>query len=205
MLLGGLPEREKQKLAVEMKLNLGVFSASVRSEGTVGPMEHRVPRLEAVVKHLTKTEWVGTIQSPGTYIADTAVFSHGVYQSSVSQLPPAAMFASESSDHCFLMMGSPHHIVGNQEEYDMATSPSYVIQEILKAIETEDAEVAGGKQVPALIQRVQMALKWTTRLEGLQQRLEFFAKKLGQGASQNTDGTPVQVTLATPIYVAMAD
>lgn len=112
MLLGQLPDRERQKLAVELKVNLAVLSMKVTGTGTVGPIDHRVNRLEAVVRHLRATKDVGDFLSESSYISDTLDISY------CTQGPESSFvaFVGRRGSRYLMMGGSAKHLLGGASD-----------------------------------------------------------------------------------------
>jgi len=198
MLLGSLPEREKQKLAVELKINLGVLSVKATGSGNVGPMDHRVSRLEAVVRQLQKTSYVGDFLSPGSYIADTL---NMVYATQTETEIDAVAFGAVAGRRCLAMVGSARHIIGHVPNL-AAPSPAIGASHlpgILRFFKT----LSDSKEGMHLSEVFGQAENYVSILvhEAPVQRVEFFARRLKQGTSPGQG----EVIIASPLYVALAD
>src|SRR5258708_16854110 len=71
MLLPQIPQKLKSKMAAEIGVNIGVLTASLKSERDVDEKADRNSRLNTVIKFLRKTEDVGSIDEPRNWIEGT--------------------------------------------------------------------------------------------------------------------------------------
>jgi hypothetical protein len=76
ILLPQVPTAFKQKIAIEVGVNLKVFSAKASTEHTT--LEDRVSRVRVVARHLQNTEATGGIANPKPWIADRKIFDVGL-------------------------------------------------------------------------------------------------------------------------------
>jgi hypothetical protein len=210
MLLGSIPERQRRTLALELKVDLKIISATAKSEEAV-PTQTRFGRLAVVAKHLRDTAFVGPLNSPAEYIADTCPVSWWDYPAVAlgeTESGAITVFAGRTSNTTFALFGSGVHVIGRQSTKPAMFSSSPAIVSFLKQ-EFGDVRSFSSPTVmpaPAPIQQVLAATldaaeNILSMVPG--QSMEFLARRLLSGTIES-DGKKMAVTIATPLYVALA-
>jgi hypothetical protein len=212
MLWPQLPEASKRRITRELKLDWKVISLSRKSEEL--PTEHRIHRLEAVERYLMteESEKVGSLDSPKPWILDTLNLKSGVYRK-WRRPDKAAIFAGADDHHVVLLGGSVHHLTGygrtdaNRAPGDYFGSELGQLMRVLVAdhsesMTTSDLYSRNIIESIAIGEAIRAMLHWNSPTQPLQ----FLAKSFFPSPRQlNYNGLLLDVTFATPLYVAMAD
>jgi hypothetical protein len=214
MLLPQVPHDVKKKVATEFGIDLKLLTAKHKTEEESD--ENRISRLEAVVKFIKEYGNVGTVDKPDQYIEDTLPMRWGPYDKFVAAEPSVVYFGGETDRTVFGLGGSLHHVIGNVGTSQSSASASlapFLLSYLGKNPATGESEANGGEisgaQTDLDGEFAREVVYLTTRgMKGPSQRLEFLAKRLLQGPSPHPDRDKragMQVLLATPLYVSMAD
>jgi hypothetical protein len=211
MLLPQVPHDVKKKVATEFGIDLKLLTAKRKTEEDSD--ENRISRLETVVKFILEYGNVGTVDQPDQYIEDTLPMRWGPYAAIGYGGPGFVYFGGETDRTIYGLGGSLHHVIGNvgTSEASSASATPNLLSYLGKHLATGESEVKGD-EIRGAQTSLDMELAGihfaTTGMRGPQQRLEFLAKRLLQGPSpfpERDRRAGVQVLLATPLYVAMAD
>lgn len=197
MLLAQIPHDAQQKLAIEFKVDLKLFSASRRSEQA--DESNRFTRLEAVVSFIREYGNLGTIDQPNHFIDDSLEMQWGPISSSTEKVTPV-YFGGVTEQTIFGMGGSMKHLIGQSgsSHPDSESLTPVLINCLQQEITASDKDDhPRGSPENWALRAVELA---TTQMKGPTEPLEFLAKRLlyGRGVSKKR-----KVLLASPLYVAM--
>jgi hypothetical protein len=192
MLFPQVPHDIQNKVALEFKIDLKLFSASRKSE--TESENNRIARLEAVVDFIRQYGNVGTVDEPNDYIEDTLAMA---WSDRVPCAEGMAYFAGETDKTLVGLGGSVHHIIGNSASEMYATSSS--IPAVIEFLFRKKDQNESDESVPHMAKSMRNAM---SGIFGPTQELEFLAKRLAYWPS-----TPEQpnLLLASSLYVAAAD
>lgn len=209
MLLPQVPHDIKKKVATEFGIDLKLLTAKRKTEEETD--ENRISRLETVVKFIQEYGNVGRVDEPDQYVADTLPMRWGPYGWGAASY---VYFGGETNKTILGLGGSIHHVIGNvgNSPASSASATPNLLSYLRKHVETHESEVKNDEDDELIsfpagweLRAIHLA---TTGMQGPLQQLEFLAKRLLHGPNPypETDrGADVQVLLATPLYVAMAD
>jgi hypothetical protein len=228
MLYAQIPAPLRDKIAVELKIDLRLFSASVRP---IEQTETRYSKLRLVTRYL---EWhlpMGTVDEPGTYFRGRLPMRWGPLgsRSRSHEQGPFTLFAFHEGRKYLALVGSSSYVTGGEDfreshqgqsrlEQPGAPRPSsYNLVQVEEYIDNSRADLeqyllqegrldqgasAGPpppEADPASAQLLQKVNYLVANFRGPIQELEFIAVRLLSGALQ----TGTQVVLGTPLYVAL--
>ncbi len=210
MLLPQIPRELKSKLAAEIGVNIGVLTASLKSERDIGEKADRISRLNTVIKFLRKTEDVGSIDEPRNWIEGTEDV-----RVAYPEEREAVFFVGRSqAQTLFALAGSSAHLTsrGASDTTNIGWSflPS-LLGQLRAMIDTfEDPSI--NDQSRDIVSR---ALAETTESEwldlvqelekvapGPRMKVSFLAKRL---LAAKHEYLGFNAVLATPLYVAMEE
>jgi hypothetical protein len=189
-------------LAGELKINLGVLSASFKQES---PQETRFSKLEVVRKYLEKHAEVGTTDKPGEYFAGVSPMRWGPY----GWEEGLVYFGGSTDKTIFGLGGSSRHMIG---ESGGSNPHSQSATAALVSVLTKHVQQKESKSGPPASENFNdqcteamafMAVELaTSQMNGPVQRLEFLAKRLlwQEGVDEKRN-----ILLGTPLYVSMTD
>ena len=195
MLLPQVPHKAKKKTSTELGFDLKVLSAKYKSEAETD--FDRISRLETVVDFIREYGNIGTLDEPDDFIEDFATV--GVARSGQSTTK-VAYFGGKTERTVFALVGSAVHLVsGTKTTAELA-------------YHSEIGEIIGWLQetVPAnrgrfnLLRSISFLVPLSTWGD-CSYRIEFMAKRLHSELVRNAKGENINVVLATPLYIAMAD
>jgi hypothetical protein len=210
MYLQQLDQVEKERLAAQVKISLGVVSASLDAEKTVAG--NRMSRLRAVETLLRREKSIGDSGSTASWIEGVGPFAQATFQGDRG----VALYYF-SSDELFLgLVGSMHHVIGNVRGPTAEASASYLTSLLMttaiidgaqagvieKSDEDLDHYVKAG--IRSVGRSAWLPLTYTLARQYDQaatQRIDFLARRL----STEIDPNGRRVTIATPLYVAAVD
>jgi len=195
MLLPQVPHKAKKRTSTELGFDLKVLSAKYKNEAETE--SDRISRLEAVVDFIREYGNIGTLDDPDDFIEDSATVGVGRAGESTTKV---AYFGGKTERTVFALVGSAVHLVSGTK-----TTPEV-------AYHSEIGEIVGWLQetVPAnrgrfnLLRSISFLVP-LSRWGDCSYRIEFLAKRLHSELVKNAKGQEINVLLATPLYVAMAD
>jgi hypothetical protein len=212
MLYPQVPHALKQKVSTDLKVDLKLFGGSRTTEKETE--ENRMTKLETVVRFVEENEDVGTVDSDGSYFADTLEMRWGIPQlrdATVGARVPSGLvsFGAIVGDTSVGLFGSACHLVGvggTPQTGDIKTtmggeSTFFNIAAAVNGMFGQDQTEVGRGDLTSNDEVLQQFVLFTQRMSGPQQRLEFLAKRLAVGTAR--DGR--RVLIGTPLYVALAD
>lgn len=194
VLVPQLPEPRLRALTADIRVNMGVVAASVKTSDKAAS-----PELSARAKILTnylesQQGWVGTLAEPGRYLRDIASLRHGVLENYAANL---AVFVGLVNGLKLALIGSPASLIGAAAQADANHSVDYYLLRFLgEAAESLPAEEDLNEHERQFFEHaIDRALTVGLSLP-TSQRVEFLAKPLFHAEG---------VLVATPIWVAFAD
>lgn len=200
MLLPQVDPGLARKRAGEVGVNLPFLTAKRQVES---PAPERVVRLERVVRHLDDFGDVGTIDEPGQYFRGRLRMRWAPLGAEL------VYFAGSTEDTVVGLGGGSGHVLGTSGsvERPVAFAPSSLPRMIggLAAALAADAEPSGNAVPGDALGTAHQAHR---RLRGVEQELEFLAKRLQHGPSPYPELDPrdgMRVLLGSPLFVALAD
>ncbi len=220
MLYSQIPSKIRDKIAVELGINLGMFSLNVR--GRENQEKTRYEKLRLVVKYIEDNKDVGTVEQPKAYFKGSLPMRWGP----CSETPDLVFFGGETEQTFLGLGGSLGNIIGNQSGESSTKLPSSATPFIISVLSKElDLSTKQQKKLNVFLEPWQahftgnsakdnaIVLAMTRRaaklMEGPEDYLEFFAKRLVEGTidAQGLEraGESDLVVLGTPLYVAMVD
>ena len=107
MLRGSIPRQIRERIAVELKLDLKIVSASLSAKPT---LEDRYQQARVVAEYLRNEDLVGSIEEPNEYFAGTMLMHWGPYGGYGDS--SMVFFAGEQDDVCVGLGGSMRHAIG---------------------------------------------------------------------------------------------
>jgi len=195
MLFAQIPSRFAERLAIELKIDFKIISASVSSGAS---NETRFSRLAIVKQYIEKHENVGSIDEPNEYFI-------GKMQMSWSKFPFTSQmvyFGGIANQTALGLAGSLKHVIGESqppEKFQWSLSDlggAYV--GLIDALNPDEpSNQVPAEKVTSLVARMTQEIIST----GNTQNLEFLARKLKEGYSRHYDK---KVLLGSPIYVSLS-
>jgi hypothetical protein len=212
MLLPQITGVEKKKVAAEFGFNLEVLSGSIKTERE--SLLNRVHRLAAVESAIRKKYEIGSIGRLRDWVEGTV----DMVPARFGKHPELCFHFVDQTFHFFALGGSSHHVVGDIRAASATAGLSHT-DRLLATLETAVYGQPGWyqKRGKALAQSLHKGitpfagvLPWTRLLEELsrqfehapRQRVSFLARKL---VSETWVPDGKRYTLATPLYIALAD
>jgi hypothetical protein len=211
MLLPQIPEKMKGKFALELGVNVGVFSAKMKGEEDLGLKSDRFSRLNAVIKYLKNSEEIGSVDDPKSWIEGTEQLRI-VYPTEHKE---AVFFVGQSKEKIRITLaGSAAYLTskGTGVIHDVGWSflPDLLIQLRMVVGAFENPEIED-RRLELLTQctTTEMESEWMGWLASLERNargpsmtLKFLARRLLTGVDADAGR---KVLLGTPLYVAYAD
>src|ERR1700674_859806 len=212
MLYSQVPHAVKKKVSTDLKIDFKVFGGSRTSEKETE--ENRMTKLEAVVRFIEENEDVGTVDSDGSYFADSLEMRWGIPQVRDAAvggrvLSALVSFGAMLGSTSVGLFGSACHLIGvggSPQPGDIKTtmggeSTYFNIVAAVNGMFGQDQAEVGRGDLASNEEVLQQFVRFTQRMSGPQQRLEFLAKRLAVGAARNG----CRVLIGTPLYVALAE
>ncbi|HME78619.1 MAG TPA: SAVMC3_10250 family protein [Mycobacterium sp.] len=233
MLFDQIPPELRQRISAEAKVDLKLASLTIKEAQT--PTATRMAKLNVVERYIDRHQRVGTVQEPGSeYFRGTMPLRWGWFPDlNASRDSPnggfnVAFFSGERDGHTVVLVGSRHHVLGEQPlsvSADVMTSSAFptitmvVVKHVSdvyeKATKLDDLrehrmmewEAEFHTRPEIVLQMVRMP-----RLGGPPRWMEFLAVPILEGdvalpilEGDVGDGPETHTVLATPIYVAHAN
>jgi len=209
MLFPQIPKETKGKLGAEISANLGVLKATVKSEKESQPKENPIAQLQAVIDYLKRSEKLGSMDKPESWIEDT-LSARVIYLAENNQV---VFFVGTSPGGTrFALGGSAANLLSHQKAETVQIGWSF-LPDLIQSLRIM-VSVSDEKSSPESVERFLSAtaasneFEWMDLLKAVQgassgttMRITFMAKKLLSGAHTQDGKFGV---LATPLYVAMA-
>jgi hypothetical protein len=208
MLYSQIPKKIRDKIAVELGINLGMFSPNVKRKEN--HEKTRIEKLRLVVNYIENNMDVGTVGQPLEYFKGSLPMRWKALGSHSSLVYFGGITANKIT--IVGLGGSMIHVIGDQPVESseprksskvigsQAVGIESVLYEVLKLPEKKIADYYLEDNTELLT-----AVSHVTRtINSPLQRLEFLAKRLVEGTHKEYDKS-WHVVLGTPLYVAMAD
>ena len=207
-----LPQRERKTVGAQLGFDLGVLSGSITTEReSVGK---RAARLAAVEASIRKKYEIGTIGRLRDWVEGTVEVVPATFHTH----PELMFYFVDQTHHFFALGGSAHHVVGDLRP-EAATSSLSHADRLMRTLEAAVYSQPGwyaqrGRKLERSLHTgitpFADVWPWTRLLEELshqfahafRQRVTFLARKL---VSQAWEPEGKRYTLATPLYIALAD
>jgi hypothetical protein len=190
----------------QTELSIGLKMFGARRTSVSAPGADRIARLERVVRHLSDTRSVGSLDAPESFFWGLMPMRWRVIPSETGG--PLAFFGGTWEGKSVGLGGSGRHLLGSgTPESGLATGS--MAPELLDGIassELEDELVVDAveDEIDGDLGALETVRKAVRDLRGPTQNLEFVAKRLLDGDAGGPDG-PQPVLLGTPVYVALVD
>lgn len=189
MLYAQLPPDFLKGISAEVKVNVGVLSGTLKGTSDANDSNLLQP-LHAVSEYIRKREYIGTINSPGTYISDTSSLKYGIVSEYASDI---AFFGGVIGSNTLALIGSSTSLIGETERADANHSSYYYTLKFLNNAVNYGQTKGENPPFHSFTEAAWIALK---ALPPLTYNLEFLAKVLHREKG---------LIVGTPIYVAMVD
>ena len=209
MLFDQIPQKLRQRLSGEAKIDLKLASLTIKDAGQ--PMATRMSKLKVVESYIDCHHQVGTIAHPGNqYFRGTMPMRWGCLEDfraeSVERPPLVAMFCGESEGQTVALVGSRRHVLSEQPLPENAgvgrsgSSTSYLVAAIAKHV----SDLSGTEyDTLGSTERALNTVFWVAgQISGPHRMMEFIAVPLLE--ERDGDGRRHRV-LATPLHIAHAD
>jgi hypothetical protein len=190
MLYPQIPAKFLSAADAELKVNLGVVSAGLKSKSPDRPTE-LTGRVASLVSYIRENETVGTVDDPCTWIQGTADLHWGIVEEYASDI---ALFGGSINSKVLALLGARESIVGAAQTSQAQHDPYYYTLKFFNSVVEGQTSLLA--QMPPYTASWEEAVTIGLRaLPKTTQRLDFMAKVL---LSEEN------VLVATPLYVALA-
>lgn len=189
----------------ELSIGLKVFGARRTVVSAAGA--DRVARLERVLRHLSDTRSVGTLDAPERFFWGLMPMRWRVIPSELSG--PLAFFGGTWEGMSVGLGGSSRHLLGADAAegglFPGSTTPA-LLDGIAASSELEDELVVDAveDELDGDLGALETVRKAVAAVPGPTQNVEFVAKRLLHGDVGDPDAAQ-PVLLGTPVYVALVD
>ena len=190
MLYPQIPAKFLSEADAELKVNLGIVSAGLKSRSPDRPSE-LTGRIASLVSYIRENETVGTVDDPRTWIQGTADLRWGIVEEYASDI---ALFGGSINSKVLAMLGARESIIGAAQTSQAQHGLCYYALKFFNGVAEGNTSLLA--QTPPFTASWKEAV--TTGLKALPEtthRLDFMAKVLL---------TEEDVLVATPLYVALA-
>jgi hypothetical protein len=234
MLYSQIPKKMLDKIAVELGINLGIFSLTAKGKGN--QEETCYEKLKVVVNYIENNMDVGTIDQPKTYFKGSLPMRWGpLWRDGHEEGKNLIYFGAETAETIVGLGGSEYHIIGNQKGESSPRTfmslPPFMEWALRKELDMSlitqrHNDDFNERNLEANI--FSCVVGATRSMKGAPQHLEFLAKRLREGSDEAykpeflgkpiyfmKNGEPVEpseeyeksyhVVLGSPLYVAMVD
>jgi hypothetical protein len=220
MLLPQVPHDIRQKVAVEFKTDIKIFSASRKTETESD--DNRIARLESVLDFLRQYSDLGSVDRPGEYIADSISMRWGPYTGTGPNT--VVYFGGETERTAIGLGGSIRHVLGavGNDSPTVGSLTPFIMKTLVHELNLDQPEIHPSLATHPDAHTLPFAaiLLANQNMMGPTQRLEFVAKRLldsDRDLSTEERETTIQhnsmqngshlkrILLGTPLYVALAD
>lgn len=193
MLYPQIPRNLLSNIAVDLKINLQAFELELSKNPTE---QTEYSKLEIILKFIRKNFGVGTIDDPKDYFEGTLPMRWGRWGETKEE-QQVVYFGAVSGRTVLGLGGSISHIKGPHGDSTVSISPSfdynYLLNVLQKELNLSSEDISLGIVDAA-----------TRSMTGLEQRLEFVAKRLLEGPIESAEKSPTHILLGSPLYVALA-
>ncbi len=201
MLYSQIPQSLLENIAGKLTIDLKF----IKTEFSESPKEKSLhSKLLIIESYLKEKKQVGSLEYPSSYIADTMSMKMGSYSSGL-------VYFGGCGDVVLGLGGSKVNVIGNSGDGHASSHSAtpYLVAALNEEIELVNAPLRGGNKnsESVALSGVELA---TSQMEGVIQKMEFFAKILLRHPSDEYEytwagrsGKPV--LLGSPLYVSIVD
>jgi len=210
MLLSQVSEEKKEKLSVQVGLNLGIFNTKITADSQPNEDGNNIAKIGLICDELEKQGEIGNLEFPGEWIKDEMEVKY----LRVKENPNLFIMVGKKNEKYHLLGGSSHHVIGNEKPKDAHLGYSffpYLVEELEKSFSEEHDNYIqmqkdvlgvgfeGNEFIPGINEK-----EWSDTIYRLYNdsdniifSVEFFARYYGEGKSLYGSFC----TLSSPIYV----
>ncbi|MBU2667026.1 hypothetical protein KOI35_26285 [Actinoplanes bogorensis] len=201
MIYSQIPVPLRKKLSVELKVDLKVVGTTLKPST---PPETRYSKVDMVRRFLEDSGDVGTVSSPGPYVAGQTMMRWGTIREG-----RLVYFGGTMSSVVVGLAGARRHVIGAP---GAASTPETIplsssSVDLIEALGAADPNIVGlpmdmaAEVTGSLDEFVAYSVLHASRgMRGPRQTLEFLAKRVGEARIDAQ-----RVLLASPIYVSQVD
>jgi hypothetical protein len=206
MLLPQVPNAERKKVAAKFGFDVKILKGSISTERQ--SLDSLVSRLHTVEDYILATEHVGNV-------TQTASWFKGKLNMKAADIGEnAVLFISQLPDSMIALGGSAHHLIGSVSRDKVKISLSFgphLANELRNMVETQARQIIWSPE-SELRDSVSVGISqgffaWSSligqawrKTKGPFLSVEFLARRLASETYEHGN-----VTLGTPLYIAMAD
>lgn len=187
MLFSQLPGTFSNNIAGDVKVNLGVFSATIKKDKDTSSPDI-VKKLEAVLEYLKKEGTTRELDDPN--LSNTN-YVHAILELKFSEIEGVVYFGGDFGNKLVGMVGSLGSLIGNQELSQFSQSNLLFADNFLKRVLEGNIRLIEETDNDRYIQIIKLA---NSTLDSTSQKLEFLSK---------THYSSKDVYFGTPIYVSL--
>jgi hypothetical protein len=197
MLYSQIPKNILDKIAVELGINLGIFSLTAKGKGN--QEQSRYEKLRVVVNYIENNMDVGTIDQPREYFKG----SLPMRWSRISE--GLVYFVGETAETILGLGGSVRHVIGDLGGESRQWAGNSSLPSILEVLKRKF-----GSSPEEDLEALNVIATSLFNFGGPQQHLEFLSKRLIEGSISEEWYVSLahkksHTILGAPIYVAMVD
>jgi Family of unknown function (DUF7019) len=201
MIYSQISHSKKKKIIKEIKSDLKLFGGILKTETEVE--DNRFNKLETVANFIRESIDVGSVESPGTWIAGVLPMVTYVYEESNFVYFINPVEEKSQIQHIIALGGSSKHLIGAKSTVPGSKSSLMYLEREILGVERGEwiSEKPTQLDEEDMVFRVLSYDAQCRATYSSAQLVEFLAKNLRSGKT----GTGVNVSLATPLYVALAE
>ncbi|MFD6138681.1 DUF7019 family protein [Promicromonospora sp. NPDC060271] len=205
MLLQQIDPGSTRSHQTELSIGLKMFGGRQTSVAAQG--SDQIARLERVVRHLSDTRSVGSLDAPESFFWGLMPMRWRVIQTEFGG--PLAFFGGTWEGKSVGLGGSGRHLLAPgapESGFGMGSMMPALLDGIAASSELEDELVVDAveDEIDGDLGALETVRKAVAGLRGPTQNVEFVAKRLLHGEAGGPDA-PHPVLLGTPLYVALVD
>jgi hypothetical protein len=190
----------------QTELSIGLKMFGGRRTATAAQGSDQIARLDRVVRHLSDTRSVGSLDAPESFFWGLMPMRSRVIQTEFGG--PLVFFGGTWEGMPVGLGGSARHLLvpGAPESGVGMGSMAPALLDGIASSELEDELVVDTveDEIDGDLNALETVRKAVADLRGLTQNVEFVAKRLLHGETGGPDA-PQPVLLGTPLYVALVD
>ena len=202
MLSEQIPPPLRQRVAAELKVDIKVFSLSLRQTQS---SETRTAKLRLIEAYIDENDFAGTVDEPKAYFRGSLEMRWAPIGMGIK--PTTVFFVGQTEKTMLGLGGSVYHLMGHAR--GEATYSDSLTNFLIAAVEREANEVLPGKSD---LERYEAEGLWAIpnlfdTMSGPPETVEFLARRLARKEAPPRDKYPEgkAIVLGTPIYVALTD
>lgn len=212
MLYAQIPQNSKYKISKELKIDLKILSTSFKE---IKSEETRYSKLKIVIDFIEKNLNIGTIDNLGKFFEETVHNPSDYFKGTLpmkwgpsSYTSDTVFFGCSDKGNYFIGLGgSSKHVIGNRGTGASLVPSSSTTSHLLSVIkkELQLLNIENGNSWENEDFALENVYYFTKNMNGPTQQIEFLARNLLQGYTNDHEGDLARVIFGTPIYVAIAD